>query len=1526
MRKIWLILFALGACRESIQADKDPLDTDAVETDITEVDDDGDGFAVDTDCDDSNGDIFPGADELCDGIDNDCDGSIDEDVTTTFYRDDDGDGFGVPVIDQVEACEAPPGYVTEQTDCNDSDPTIYLGADETCNGIDDDCDTVIDNDPVDASSWYLDLDGDGFGDDLTLTTGCEVPTDAVAEGGDCDDADETAFPFAAESCDGDDDDCDGSIDEDAIDGLTWYADGDGDGYGDVDMTSVACTAPAGSVADATDCDDGNSDIRPSATEICNSLDDDCDGSIDEDADDDATWYRDADGDGFGVSDDTVQSCSAPIGYVSIATDCDDAEDDTFPGAPELCNGVDDDCDISIDEDATGAPTWYDDLDGDGYGDATMPSEACEAPVGTVADATDCNDAVSSIYPTAPELCDGLDNDCSGAADDDAGLDGTWYRDVDGDGFGDNADTQTACAAPTGYVASSDDCDDGDIDVFPGADELCDALDHDCDGDSTAGATDTTSYWLDADGDGVGGNVVSQDACSAPPGFEESSDDCDDLEELTFPGADELCDNEDNDCDCSVDEQAIDPTTWYADADNDGFGDAAMSQTACDRPTGYVGVARDCDDTSAAARPGAAEVCDGLDNDCDGSVDTDALDATRWYADADGDDYGDGDTSVRACDAPADHVANDDDCDDEDELVSPDGTELCNDIDDDCNRRVDDGPPSDAGTWYADGDGDGFGVAGSTILACEAPSGFTALSGDCNDGVASIHPEASEVCNGADDDCNGLVDDDATDLATWYADADGDGFGTMATTQESCAPPAGYVDNGDDCDDTSAAAHPGGTEICDGLDNDCLNGVDDDAAVDILTLYADADGDGFGDAADTATSCSVDPGYADRAGDCDDEDGAVNPGATETCNDRDDDCNGRVDDGPPSDASTWYADGDGDGFGSATVTQDACDEPAGFTDAAGDCDDGDSDINPDASESCNGEDDDCNGLVDDNPTELPTWYADTDGDGFGDSGSSQEACAMPSGFVSNADDCDDNSSAARPGGTEICDGIDNDCLNGIDDDAAVDMITVYADADGDGFGDDATEDESCILADGFADEGGDCDDHESAANPDADEVCDGLDNDCNGATDESTAIDAPTWYLDEDGDDYGTVGTSVRACYQPDGYADNATDCNDDTVLANPAGTELCDGLDNDCNFIIDDVDPADATVWTLDLDGDGFGQDGTEVSSCTAPAGPYADADGDCDDDNDNFFPGATPVCDGLDHACDGHIDFDEDGDGWSDATCGGLDCDDTDPDISPEPGGLCASGSDCLTILNSGVGTTSGVYTIDPDGFGVGSDPFDAWCDMDSHGGGWTLVGSVANDGTRRWNSFDVFTDESTFGDVGSWEGVDYKSTGWATLEGFDLLVTTDEYQVGWTNLIPGVSFGSFIDGEYDPNVCSQDFIGGTPDLSSTNLSVAQVELFDLVIRAKDTNATCFPGSNENALVTFTLSDCCWTNGLGNAPNGQVTWSQYDLSMLRIANLQGTTCTAGVYPCNPAGRYHTYSFNAYDSANKSLWAGVFVR
>ena len=742
-----------------------------------ETDDDGDGFneCADGDCDDGNPAISPTATEVCNGIDDDCDGALPLDEI-------DGDG------DSVLVCAG---------DCNDGDDTVFPGAVEACNGVDDDCSGSVD-------ATETDDDGDGesecAGDcnDTAITIFSTAPelcdgldndcdglipadeTDDDGDGfnecadGDCDDGNPAISPTATEVCNGIDDDCDGALPLDETDG---DADGESTCAGDCNDANGTVNTGAAELCDGLDtdcdgalpsdeldadndgqnscegdCDDLNASINSSALEVCDGVDSDCDGLVPSDETDD-------DGDGFDECADG---------------DCDDTDITIYVGASESCNLLDDDCDGLVDEDF--------DADGDGFPDGTVDCIASWGAAGV-----DCDDADAAVSPGAVEQCDGIDNNCDGVVDEDA--------DNDGDGF-------TNCAG---------DCDDADATIYPGATEVCDLADTDCDGTLPADESDI-------DGDGVA-------ACLG---------DCDDADDTVFPGAPELCDEVDNDCDGAV---PVDES----DDDGDSFFE-------CD--------GGDCDDSDPLTYLGAVEQCDGLDNDCDGVIPGDETDD-----DLDG---------FNECD--------DGDCDDTDLTINPAAEEVCDAIDQDCDGVID----------------NGFDIDEDGVTTCGEDGVLTTEDDDCDDENELVSPDLQEVCDGIDNDCDGLVDE--------VEDLDGDGF-------TNCD---------GDCNDENDQVFPGAEEVCDGEDSDCDGKVPTDET--------DDDEDGANECAD---------------GDCDDTDGSINPDAEEVCDDGiDQDCDGE----------------------DSVCGEDCFDlDLDGVTDCDGDCDDEDAQVSPVAWEICgDGIDQDCDG--------------------------------------------------------------------------------------------------------------------------------------------------------------------------------------------------------------------------------------------------------------------------------------------------------------------------------------------------------------------------------------------------------------------------------------------------------------------------------------------------------------------------------------------------------------------------------------
>ena len=227
-------------------------------------------------------------------------------------------------------------------DCNDHDDSVWPGHWEDCNGEDDDCDGAIDEDAY-LPDWegYADADGDGYGVG-ELLSGCgNIPKNVAPYSGDCAEGDPLVNPGGEDRCDGLDNDCDGDIDYPGL----WYGDADGDGWGVETVVSTLCAQTEGFAANAGDCDDGDATVSPSGVEVCDGLDQDCDGVADN-----GPWYADSDLDGWGDDDASADTCS--VGWVVQPGDCDDADASRNPDVVEECDGVDQDCDTRVDEHLT----------------------------------------------------------------------------------------------------------------------------------------------------------------------------------------------------------------------------------------------------------------------------------------------------------------------------------------------------------------------------------------------------------------------------------------------------------------------------------------------------------------------------------------------------------------------------------------------------------------------------------------------------------------------------------------------------------------------------------------------------------------------------------------------------------------------------------------------------------------------------------------------------------------------------------------------------------------------------------------------------------------------------------------------------------------------------------------------------------------------------------------------------------------------------------------------------------------------
>ena len=355
-----------------------------------------------------------------------------------------------------------------------------------------------------------------------------------------------------------------------------------------------------------DCDDANPQVHPAALEICNSIDDNCNGQVDEPC---RIYYQDSDLDRYGRADRWIIYHMTPrIGYALVAGDCDDSNSWANPGMAENCGSpFDDNCDGVINE---GCSIFYHDSDGDGWGHPLHTIVGTAPPAGFVSLGGDCDDSNPDINPGMPEAPDGIDNNCDGLVD----VAGTYYRDADGDGYGDVNVSITATSLPNGYVINSIDCNDYDPAIHPIAAETCNFKDDDCDGQVDEGCQ---VFYQDLDADRYGLWHIQVRALTQPAGYTNMGGDCDDGTHAIHPGAIEVCNFRDDNCNGQVDEGC---QVFYLDADNDGFGLWHMQKRATSRPSGYSTIGGDCDDANPNSHPGATEICNGINDDCDALTD------------------------------------------------------------------------------------------------------------------------------------------------------------------------------------------------------------------------------------------------------------------------------------------------------------------------------------------------------------------------------------------------------------------------------------------------------------------------------------------------------------------------------------------------------------------------------------------------------------------------------------------------------------------------------------------------------------------------------------------------------------------------------------------------------------------------------------------------------------------------------------------------------------------------------------------
>ena len=1058
----------------------------------TGLDSDGDGYTLAAgDCDDGpNGDSsFPGAEEIWyDGVDQNCDGADDFDQ--------DGDGERVTSAEGGTDCwddpgSIPPEYVALNGFAQPAASDVHLGADEVWyDGVDQDCGEEDDFDqdmdgfastawsetrttlpvedcfdavtevypelwpecvamelqvvavPLSPSAIYPDAPDtwyDGTDANCDESDDFDADADGYAACAECDDDDPAIFPNDAEerwynhvdeNCDGNDADQDG-------DGYltAGYVEADVNepvhlpgAYGSDDCWDAPAVIPEDFDAINGMPQPAAEDVHPDAVEAWyDGVDQDCgeDDDFDQDEDGDAsdserdrtggvgndcndedgtvnssaaeTWYDGTDQNCDGESDydqDRDGYDSSDYSY-GTADDCDDTKASVHPSTPgdevnEDCGTVyDDDCDGNTnDDDADSCVAYYDDADLDGYGDINDDRCLCTAEgtyteTGVTASNDDCDDTRSAVSPAAAnESCSTTyDDDCDGVTNEQNGTScTTYYYDGDNDSWGDSTSTQCWCATSGSYdVTRGTDCDDTDARTYPGV----------------ATSNSTTACMSDADSDTYG-------STTAPSGGSAGTD-CDDSKSGVRPGATETCGTAyDDDCDSDTNDiGATGCTTYYYDGDNDTYGKSTLSQCTCTTSGSYdVTTTTDCDDADADTFPGAAP------NDS----------TTSCMNDDDADDYGD--------DTVSGSVVAGDDCDDTRSTVSPADTETCStSYDDDCEGGSNDVGATGCTTYYYDGDSDGYGITTSYQCTCSSSGSYsttsvTSANDDCDDTDAAVSPGDAESCaTSYDDDCDGTANEaSATGCTTYYYDGDNDGYGLSSSSTCTCTASGSYdVTTSTDCDDGDADTFPGAATLDSA--SSCMN---------------DDDGDNYGDA---TVSGSVVAGS-----DCDDTRPTVSPADTETCSTTyDDDCDGSANDVGATGCTTYYYDGDNDGYGISTSSQCTCSASGSYdVTTTTDCDDSRSGVYPGATETCaTSYDDDCDSSANDvGATACTTYYYDGDGDGYGLSTSSQCTCSASGSYdTTDSSDCNDGSSAISPAASDTFssnDGVDNDCDGYIDE--------------------------------------------------------------------------------------------------------------------------------------------------------------------------------------------------------------------------------------------------------------------------------------------------------------------------------------------------------------------------------------------------------------------------------------------------------------------------------------------------------------